>query len=160
MAPGRHNKPTGDNADDIICLVDVIPENKWTFLGSDIRQMMNTPSDPLFLTPRFMSELSSTTPASAEILSSQTDFQRNGVTLIFSVSGSVGKFDPSALIAALVAGSVLLAVAQQITTYVALYALGISSELYRAFMRETVDWRQEYARYAAQACVAGFAFMQ
>ena len=54
----------------------------------------------------------------------------------------------------------LLAVAQVITTYVALYALGISSELYKAFMRETVDWRQEYARYAAQACVAGFAFLQ
>ena len=72
----------------------------------------------------------------------------------------MGTFDIAALINALVAGSVLLAVAQFITTYVALYALGISSELYRAFMRETVDWRQEYARYAAQACVAGYAFMQ
>ena len=72
----------------------------------------------------------------------------------------MGTFDIAALINALVAGSVLLAVAQVITTYVALYALGISSELYKAFMRENVDWRQEYARYAAQACVAGYAFMK
>ena len=77
-----------------------------------------------------------------------------------SALGNVGTFDFNALVDALVAGSVLLAVAQVITTYVALYALGISSELYKAFMREAVDWRQEYARYAAQACVAGFAFLQ
>lgn len=76
------------------------------------------------------------------------------------IVGSVGRFDIAALINALVAGSVLLAVAQSITTYVALFALGLSSELYKAFMRETVDWRQEYARYATQACVAGYAFLK
>lgn len=71
----------------------------------------------------------------------------------------MGSFSTSALIAALVAGSVMLGVAQTLVTYVALYALGLSSQLYQEFLRESVDWRKEYARYASQALVAGFAFM-
>lgn len=53
----------------------------------------------------------------------------------------------------------MLGIAQTLVTYIALYALGLSSQLYREFLRESVDWRKEYARYAAQALVAGFAFM-
>lgn len=157
LAPEPHNKATGDNSESVICILEVVPQNKWSLLGSEIRQMMNKPSDPLFLTTENMVDQ----PANqSEVLASQTDFQRNGIALVFTTSGSIGRFDISSLINALVAGSVLLAVAQTITTYVAIYALGLSSELYKAFMKETVDWRQEYARYAAQAFVAGHAFMQ
>lgn len=43
-------------------------------------------------------------------------------------------------------------------TYIALYALGLSSALYAEYMREQVNWRKEYARFAAQSLVAGSTF--
>lgn len=72
--------------------------------------------------------------------------------------GNVGKFDFFALVDALVAGAVLLSVAQFIVTYVALYGMGLSSALYSEFMRESVNWRREYARFAAQSLVGGATF--
>eukprot|EP00210_Caulerpa_lentillifera_P008652 g8251.t1 len=160
LAPEPYSKVTGEHSEAVICIVEVVPQNKWSLLGSEIRYMMNEPSDPLFLTTDDVRDDGLIVVNQSEILASQTDFQRNGVSLIFTTSGSIGRFDISSLINALVAGSVLLAVAQMITTYFAIYALGLSSELYKAFMKETVNWRQEYARYAAQAFVAGHAFMQ
>lgn len=56
------------------------------------------------------------------------------------------------MISALVAGSVMLGVAQTVVVFVALYGMGLSSQLYMEFMRESVDWRKEYARFAAQVC--------
>lgn len=70
----------------------------------------------------------------------------------------MGRFSLQSLINALVAGSVMLVVAQVVTTYIASSALGIKSELYKAYMEETVDFKREYARFAAQGVVAGFAF--
>ncbi len=72
----------------------------------------------------------------------------------------MGHFDFFSLVNALVAGAVLLGVAQLIVTYVAMYALGLSSELYLEYMRESVNWRKEYARFAAQSLVAGSTFMK
>ena len=89
VAPGSHRKATGRDADDIVCLVDVEPQNKWSFLGSDIRHMMNTTQDPLFLTPDMLEEISSSAAGESEFISSQTDIQRNGITIIFSASGSL-----------------------------------------------------------------------
>eukprot|EP00210_Caulerpa_lentillifera_P001296 g1249.t1 len=157
LAPEAYKKDTGENSEAVVCILEVVPQNRWSLLGSDIRYMMNKPSDPLFITTDHVGRVAND---DQELLASRTDFQRNGVALVFTTSGSIGRFDFGALINALVAGSVLLAVAQMITTYIAIYALGLSSQLYKAFMMETVDWRQEYARYAAQAIVAGHAFMQ
>ena len=72
----------------------------------------------------------------------------------------MGHFDFFSLVNALVAGAVLLGVAQLIVTYVAMYALGLSSALYLEYMRESVNWRKEYARFAAQSLVAGSTFMK
>jgi len=77
-----------------------------------------------------------------------------------SSSGNLGVFSLFSLIDALVAGAVLLSVAQVIVTYLALYALGLSSMLYMEYMRESVNWRKEYARFAAQSLVAGNTFMK
>ena len=91
VAPGSHKKATGHHADDIVCLVDVEPQNKWSFVGSDIRHMMNTTQDPLFLTPDMLEEISSSAAGESEFISSRTDIQRNGITIIFSASGNLSQ---------------------------------------------------------------------
>ena len=76
-----------------------------------------------------------------------------------TLAGNLGVFDFFSLVDALVAGAVLLGVAQLIVTYVALYALGLSSKLYMEFMRESVNWRKEYARFGVQCLVVGSTFL-
>ena len=60
---------------------------KWSFMGSDIRQMMNEPQDPLFITPQMIEDLKKQNKTGPQIIASQTDIQRHGLTIIFSVSG-------------------------------------------------------------------------
>lgn len=71
-------------------------------------------------------------------------------TARFAPTGKIGRFNLSELINALIAASVMMGVAQTIVVFVALYGMGLSSQLYMEFMRESVDWRKEYARFAAQ----------
>ncbi|GMH40927.1 hypothetical protein BSKO_08831 [Bryopsis sp. KO-2023] len=155
LAPPPWKKSTGKGADDIICVIDVTPVYRWSLQGSDIRHSITRPDSPIFLDSKGL-------PASfndGEVAAIQTDLQNYGIQFSFQIAGNVGRFAISALIAALVAGSVLLSVAQVLVTFVALYGMGLSSQLYMEFMRESVDWRKEYARFAAQALVAGYAFM-
>uniref|UniRef100_A0A061R7Q7 EF-hand domain-containing protein n=2 Tax=Tetraselmis sp. GSL018 TaxID=582737 RepID=A0A061R7Q7_9CHLO len=77
-----------------------------------------------------------------------------GVMFTFSGGGSFGQLSYKLLINALIAGAVLLGVAHTLTTYVALYALGVRSKLYSAFIYEEVDYMREFARYSAQCLVA------
>eukprot|EP00210_Caulerpa_lentillifera_P001267 g1223.t1 len=153
LAPGGHRRSSGPHTDNVICIVELDPQYVWSSQGSDIQQQLSGPDDPFFVDPQNNSPYSD-----ASLLSIQVDYQRNGVQLSFQVSGNMGKFSFFALMDALVSGAVLLSVAQLIVTYVALYALGLSSQLYMEFMRESVEWREEYARFAAQSLVAGAAF--
>lgn len=153
LAPGSHRQSVGPDAGDVICLVELEPQYVWTSQGSDIQQRLSGADDPFFVHPG--------QPVSSEnrtLEGVQVDYQRRGVQLSFQISGNMGTFDFFALVDALVAGAVLLTVAQLIVTYVALYALGLSSTLYMEFMRESVNWRKEYARFAAQSLVAGASF--
>ncbi|GMH40917.1 hypothetical protein BSKO_08821 [Bryopsis sp. KO-2023] len=155
MAPKPYKRSTGKRGNEILCLVEIYPLYRWSMKGADISFLMRSASDPVFLDK---DGLPSDLPK-GEVVASQLDMRRNGIVLSFQTRGLIGRFSTSALIAALVAGSVMLGIAQILVTFVALYALGLSSQLYREFLRESVDWRKEYARYAAQALVAGFAFM-
>ena len=74
------------------------------------------------------------------------------------VSGNMGHFDFFSLVNALVAGAVLLGIAQLVVSYIAVHALGLSSVLYAEHMEESVNWRMDYARFAVQSLVAGLAF--
>lgn len=93
-------------------------------------------------------------------MGTQVNIQRNGIKFTFIRGGRAGKFTFRALATALVTYTVMFSAAQAIVTFTALYALGLSSQLYKEFILESVEWRKEYARFAAQALVAGFAFMQ
>jgi NADH:ubiquinone oxidoreductase subunit K len=53
-------------------------------------------------------------------------------------AGSFGVFSYKNLITALIAGAVLLNIAHTVTTYVALYTLGVRSKLYGKFINEKV----------------------
>ncbi len=75
-----------------------------------------------------------------------------------SVSGNMGHFDFFSLVDALVAGAVLLGIAQLVVSYIAVHALGLTSVLYAEHMEESVNWRMDYARFAVQSLVAGMAF--
>lgn len=92
VAPKEYQIETGSHADDIICLVDIFPQNKWSFLGSDIREAILKPSDPALITDRVLEDLLKDDVYNAsEIVLFQTDFQRNGITIIISVSGRLAK---------------------------------------------------------------------
>lgn len=155
-APSAFRDLVGGGANDAFCVIDVEPRFQWTVQGSDTRYMINSPRDPIFL--QFDGE--DKQRSDSNVVGSTVDFQRNGIRFTFKVQGQLGKFQFSELINALVAGSVLLSVAQVVVTFVALYALGLSSKLYMEFMRESCEWRKEYARFAVQALVAGYAFMR
>jgi len=81
--------------------------------------------------------------------------QPYGILFTFQGGGSFGTFSYKNLITALIAGAVLLNVAHTITTYVALYTLGVRSKLYGNFINEKCDYKREFARYAAQSLIAG-----
>eukprot|EP01024_Parvocaulis_polyphysoides_P004276 TRINITY_DN11078_c0_g1_i1.p1 TRINITY_DN11078_c0_g1~~TRINITY_DN11078_c0_g1_i1.p1 ORF type:complete len:271 (+),score=28.52 TRINITY_DN11078_c0_g1_i1:107-814(+) len=83
---------------------------------------------------------------------------RYGIKIVFQASGNIGKFNVTELIQSITSGLVLLAFATTIVTMIALYAMGLKSQLYREFIQEKVDWRQEYARFAAQAVVGAYVF--
>jgi len=139
----------------VVCVIDVVPKFRWSLRGSDVRYMVNGPEDPYFMTPN-----SSTNGSQGKIVGTQVNFQRTGILFTFKRGGEIGSFTFRALVTALVTYSVMFSVAQAIVTFTALYALGLSSQLYKEFILESVEWRKEYARFAAQALVAGFAFMQ
>lgn len=115
---------------------------------------MQNPSDPVLLNPD--TDYKTVEPG---LYYQQVNTERNGINIVFQVGGSVGKFDWNALIDAIVNGSVMLSIAQIIVTYIALYAMGLTSQLYMEFMKESVEWREEYARFACQAMVAAYAFV-
>jgi len=149
------NKATGKDADKIFCVIDVEPRFQWTTEGSNTQYMLNSPRDPIFL----LSGSTDEQRVDDNVILSSAAFQRNGIRFTFRFQGLLGRFSATALVQALVSGSVLLSIAQTIVTFVALYGLGLSSKLYMEFMRESCEWRKEYARFAAQALVAGYAFM-
>lgn len=155
LADKQFRKLAGSSADDIFCVIDVKPTFRWTVQGSDTRYLLNTPRDPIFLQVGDADRQRS----DSNVVASTVDFRRNGIRFTFKVQGQLGRFQIAELINALVAGSVLLSVAQVVVTFVALYALGLSSKLYMEFMRESCEWRKEYARFAVQALVAGYAYM-
>jgi hypothetical protein len=62
------------------------------------------------------------------------------------------------LLNSLVQGSVLLSVAQVLVTLVATYLMGLHSKLYYENMKETCDFRRNYAGFAANSLVAAYAF--
>lgn len=155
LAPKPYRRSTGKHSNDIICIVEIFPYYRWSLKGAEISFLMKTAADPVFLDGGGLPD----DLPKGKVVASQLDMRRTGILMSFRTSGSIGKFSISEMISALVAGSVMMNAAQIAVTFVALYALGLSSQLYREFLRESVDWRKEYARYAAQALVAGFAFM-
>eukprot|EP00803_Ostreobium_quekettii_P008869 evm.model.scf_301.5 EVM.evm.TU.scf_301.5 scf_301:34014-50656(+) len=157
LAPAPYGVPMGSigKAYEVICIVDIEPHFRWSLKAADVRYMIKNAEGPVFLHPE------GNTPGDpGEVVASEVNFKRQGLQFRFHIDGVIGTFSFRSLVTALVTYSVMLSVAQTITTYVALYGLGISSTLYKEFILESVLWRKEYARYAAQALVAGYAFVQ
>eukprot|EP01026_Neomeris_dumetosa_P029148 TRINITY_DN2362_c0_g2_i2.p1 TRINITY_DN2362_c0_g2~~TRINITY_DN2362_c0_g2_i2.p1 ORF type:complete len:637 (+),score=57.93 TRINITY_DN2362_c0_g2_i2:82-1911(+) len=140
------------NEKDFVCVMDIDPILSWTSAGAQPHYALRDFDDPRFLT--------NGDPPSENLTIGllSTDIQRHGIKFTFLATGVIGKFSPSALIQSITSGLVLLALANTVVTMIALYACGLRSGLYREFILENVDWRQEYARFAAQAVVGAYVF--
>ncbi|CAD7699665.1 unnamed protein product [Ostreobium quekettii] len=155
LAPEPYKSTLKGKSDSVVCIIDLEPKLRWSLKGADVRYMITNAEGPIFMHPN-----GTTQGAPGEVVASEVNFKRQGLQFRFSVGGQIGRFSTRALVTALVTYSVMLSIAQTITTFTALYGLGISSALYKEFILETVLWRKEYARFAAQALVAGYAFMR
>lgn len=155
LLPGKHHISVGKGSNDIVCILTLEPKFRWSLRGADVRYMINNPEDPVFLTPGGESIKNAT----RENIGTEVNFKRYGIQFTFKVQGLVGKFNVRSLVTALVTYSVMFSVAQVLVNFMALYLLGLRSILYKEFIMETVIWKREYARFAAQAMVSGYAFL-
>mmetsp|Transcript_25126 Transcript_25126/g.79614 ORF Transcript_25126/g.79614 Transcript_25126/m.79614 type:complete len:276 (+) Transcript_25126:1409-2236(+) len=150
QAPGHDKGFDNGPKSDVVCILELSPKMKWSNLRGNVLYPLDSIQDPYYLTAD----------------NRKTDFHfivdsySHGVMFIFESKGIVGKFDYAAFIAAVVSGLVLVGVAETVVTYVALYALGLQSELYTEFIKEDVDYRKEYARFATSAIVASEIFFK
>eukprot|EP01025_Chloroclados_australasicus_P045917 TRINITY_DN5061_c0_g2_i2.p1 TRINITY_DN5061_c0_g2~~TRINITY_DN5061_c0_g2_i2.p1 ORF type:complete len:610 (-),score=58.66 TRINITY_DN5061_c0_g2_i2:2162-3991(-) len=150
LAPFKDKIENKDH--DIICVMDLDPILSWTSAGSQIHYALRDYDDPRFPT-NGQEPFSNSTQGFLSV-----DMYRYGVKFTFQQTGVIGKFSVSALIQSITSGLVLLAFANTVVTMIALYLWGLRSQLYREFILEAVNWRQEYARFAAQAVVGAYVF--
>eukprot|EP01025_Chloroclados_australasicus_P023606 TRINITY_DN2389_c0_g2_i2.p1 TRINITY_DN2389_c0_g2~~TRINITY_DN2389_c0_g2_i2.p1 ORF type:complete len:690 (-),score=37.82 TRINITY_DN2389_c0_g2_i2:1614-3506(-) len=136
---------------DFHCVIDIDPVIVWTSRGSNLQYSVRDFKDPRY--PTLKSARDNDTRGFLAV-----DMYSYGVKFAFQTEGVIGKFSIGELIQSITNGLVLLATASTIVTMVALYAMGQRSELYAEFIREKVDWRLEYAKFAAQAVVAAYVF--
>ncbi|KAK9815684.1 hypothetical protein WJX72_008072 [[Myrmecia] bisecta] len=171
LEPNRES--SGSNKNNVICIMELEPRLQWTTSGSDVRYMMDTPNAPVLLALNHDSLVSTPAAANGSVFSfvkeaysnesatattSSTDLYKQGVMFTFKQAGVLGRFNLQNLINALVQGSVLLSVAHVVVTLIALYGMGMRSQLYGEFMCEKVNYKREYARFASQALVASHVF--
>eukprot|EP01023_Acetabularia_acetabulum_P020224 TRINITY_DN2044_c0_g1_i1.p1 TRINITY_DN2044_c0_g1~~TRINITY_DN2044_c0_g1_i1.p1 ORF type:complete len:586 (-),score=66.17 TRINITY_DN2044_c0_g1_i1:39-1796(-) len=145
-------KGNSNNDKDFHCVVDIEPILSWSSAGSEFHYALRDINDPKFpgsKTPN----LTATEHGFYGI-----DMYRYGIKIVFQSSGILGKFNISELILSITSGLVLLAFATTVVTFLALYCMGLKSKLYRNFIQEKVDYRKEYAKFAAQAVVAAYVF--
>src|SRR6056300_2000129 len=86
------------------------------------------------------------------------DFYRYGILFDIQQTGLVGEMDYVFILIQLTSGVVMLGVATTLVSFIAKFALGNKSEIYRGVIQEEYEIGREAARYAAQACVATKSF--
>mmetsp|Transcript_7043 Transcript_7043/g.19860 ORF Transcript_7043/g.19860 Transcript_7043/m.19860 type:complete len:580 (-) Transcript_7043:127-1866(-) len=124
-------QPYGSSVDGTACVIEIKPTLFWTAGPTQVFRLWDQGPN-----------------------SGTSSVQMYGVMFNFVGGGNFGIFSYKLLINALVAGAVLLSVAHTFTTYLALYTLGVRSQLYSAFINESCDYQREFARYASQCLVA------
>ena len=136
--PGLETKG-GGTEEEVECVMELQPAITWTSLGDDIDYGVNA------------------------LLDSGTDGQhvnryRYGVYVNVEAHGVISEFNYTTLILAIVQGLVLLKFADVVCSLAAYYVMGNRSKLFKAFGNETVSYKREYARYAAQILITGKLF--
>ena len=86
------------------------------------------------------------------------DFYRYGILFDIQQTGLVGEVDYVFILIQLTSGVVMLGIATTLVSFIAKFALGNKSEIYRGVIQEEYEVGREAARYAAQACVATKSF--
>ena len=86
------------------------------------------------------------------------DFYRYGILFDIRQTGLVGEVDYVFILIQMTSGVVMLGIATTLVSFIAKFALGNKSEIYRGVIQEEFEVGREAARYAAQACVATKSF--
>eukprot|EP01023_Acetabularia_acetabulum_P066412 TRINITY_DN896_c0_g1_i6.p1 TRINITY_DN896_c0_g1~~TRINITY_DN896_c0_g1_i6.p1 ORF type:complete len:619 (+),score=72.65 TRINITY_DN896_c0_g1_i6:498-2354(+) len=141
----------GNTGKDFHCVMDLKPILGWAGFGRELHYSLRD-----FQDPRFMANVNTGKHFKNGFL--EVDIYRYGINVMFEASGDVGRFEVTKLIQSITSGIVLLAFANTIVTMIAMYGRGLHSIMYRELINEKVDWRREYARFAAQAIVGAYVF--
>jgi len=117
-----------------VCIMELDPQLTWTSLGPSATQH----------TDKFGSNIN----------------YRQGVLVNLRVLGNVGTWNVFLLIASLINGLVLLNAANVVVNIIACYLMGLKSPFFKSAVIEDVNFREQYARYAAHLVSAVSIFDQ
>ena len=136
--------------DDVYAVITVSPKIGWFSKGDEIlySQDPSTTFDidnPITLT-------------SGQPNGIYYDFYRYGILFDIQQTGLVGEVDYVFILIQMTSGVVMLGIATTLVSFIAKFALGNKSQIYRGVIQEEYEVGREAARYAAQACVATKSF--